>query len=104
MASNDTFASLWLTLVIVVIWSTVAAFGGCSVNDDRFHKAIRNQGLEDPVKHGYNFFECGYGDVWNEGFTAKRPLTGEPGTPRVRETVSGTVCCGILKGCTVRWE
>lgn len=75
--------------------------GGCSPSDNRFNQAIVNSGLEDSTRKGYDYFECGYGDVWVEGFTAKRPNLGTD--PVTRSTVTGTVCCGILKGCTVRW-
>lgn len=91
----------------------VAKAGGCSPSDGRFAGSMRSEGLHDAKRHGYDFFECGYGDVWVEGFTAKRTevvegekivLGGElVELPMTHMSVDGTLCCGIFKGCTVRW-
>lgn len=75
-------------------WALVAETGGCSVESGRFSSAMRQEGLTEPTQGEYDWFECGYGDVWVSSFRAKR---GEM-------PVNGTACCGIFKGCTLRWR
>jgi hypothetical protein len=90
---------LWIYIIFLVVYAVVAASGGCSPSKDRFKTSILSSGLTNPTKHGYDFFECGYGDFWVEAFTAH--LTHE--SAEVDTIVKGTVCCGIFKGCTIRW-
>lgn len=52
-------------------------------------------GYTDADVLGHRFFGCGRGDLFRSGFTA----TGPGGLP-----ASDVVCCGLLKGCTVRVE
>ncbi len=78
----------------LLIFFGMAESGGCSVNADRFRSAARNEGLTGAVQGPYNYFECGSGDTWVGALTAKRGDV----------PVSGTMCCGLLKGCTGRWE
>jgi len=89
-------------LGLFFVWWVVASFGGCSVSESRFKNAMRNEGLVDATQGEYDFFECGYGDVWVSSFTARRPAKKDnvDGT----FAVQGTACCGLIKGCTVRWE
>lgn len=60
-------------------------------------EVLRKNGFT-PVKvGGYGWFDCGVGedsDVWRTRFTAQNPKG---------ETVTGTVCEGILKGATLRF-
>jgi hypothetical protein len=77
----------------ILLYAFFASMGACSNSEVRFDSAMRNEGFTQSVQGGYDFWECGVGDVWVNGFVAKR---GE-------QRVSGTVCCGIFKGCTVRW-
>lgn len=95
--------SLLALTIFTVVHFCVAKAGGCDPSDERLRKSMKAEGLEDVQTHGYDFFECGYGDVWVEGFTAKRPEVVEAGAPMTRVTVDGTLCCGIFKGCTIRW-
>ena len=82
----------------VVVYCAVAAGGGCAVEPTRFYNTLKSEGLTTPMEQGpYDFWECGYGDVWVSSFTAKRA------SPIVDSEVKGTVCCGLFKGCTVRW-
>ena len=43
---------------------------------------------------GYDAFSCSQDDTFHTGFVAKNPKG---------DTVKGTVCCGVLKSCTVRF-
>jgi len=88
--------------VFLVVYCIVAASGGCSPDKARFRTAMQSSGLTNPTKQGYDFFECGYGDVWVEAFTAHSAQLSE--SAEVKDVVvKGTMCCGIFKGCTVRW-
>lgn len=63
-------------------------------NVDASINAIESAGLE-PVKvGGFSWFTCSDSDNFSTRFTAKNPQG---------KLVSGTVCCGILKGCTIRY-
>jgi len=57
-------------------------------------RALRSAGYTDITLTGFEPFGCGEDDLTSTGFRAKSPR-GEP--------VSGVVCCGMLKSCTVRF-
>ncbi len=81
--------------IALPIFFVVAESGGCSVNEQRFQRAARNEGLTEAVQSSdYDYFECGSGGWWVGHMDAKRGDV----------PVSGTLCCGIFKGCTIRWE
>lgn len=87
-----------LYLAVMFTWFAIAKSGGCAVEGGRFKTTIRQEGLYESVQGPYDFWECGYGDTWVSSFTAKRP------TPEGTLSVSGTMCCGMMKGCTIRWQ
>jgi len=101
--SSESSATFWGWCIALVMHFIIAKSGGCSPDGGRFQAAVRSSGLTDPVKHGYDFFECGYGDVWVESFTAHLFRPSKSGSELVNITVNGTMCCGIFKGCTIRW-
>jgi hypothetical protein len=55
---------------------------------------LEKAGYSEIQTTGYAAFECGKDDDFHTGFRAKNPA----GT-----LVEGTVCCGFLKGCTIRF-
>lgn len=59
-------------------------------------RALENEGYENIHFTGYAPFSCSDDDTFKTGFTATKPKQ-----PDV--IVKGTVCCGILKGCTIRY-
>lgn len=66
---------------------------GCTDESAAIH-TIQSAGFTSIRTTGYEPFGCGEGDVSSTGFVATN----------VRgERVSGVVCCGITKGCTVRF-
>lgn len=65
----------------------------CTDDAGTFH-ALDNQGFTDIQITGYEWLGCGKDDLSSTGFRAKNPA-GKP--------VSGVVCCGVTKNCTVRW-
>lgn len=67
---------------------------GCT-DESATIRTLRSSGFSNIRTTGYSWFECGKEDTFSTGFTATNP-TGQ--------TVSGTVCCGlIMKGCTIRF-
>jgi hypothetical protein len=66
---------------------------GCTCEDSSA-QALRGHGFTDIQWTGYSFFACSDSDTFSTGFRAKNPKG---------ETVEGTVCCGWLKNCTVRF-
>lgn len=66
---------------------------GCT--DERASRAaLESAGFSDITLTGYNWFGCGQDDSFATGFRAKNPAG---------RNVEGVVCCGLMKGCTVRW-
>lgn len=68
-------------------------FIGCT-DANRTKKTLESSGFTDIETGGFNLFACGKDDNFATDFTAKNANG---------QKVSGTVCCGILKGCTVRF-
>ena len=56
---------------------------------------LRSQGYHDIKITGYKFFAGGRDDWWQTGFIA---------STRDNVVVSGSVCKGILKGSTIRFD
>ncbi len=63
-------------------------------DDDRTIQTLNNAGFTDIETTGYEFFDCSEDDTFKTGFKAKN-INGMP--------VSGTVCCGMMKNCTIRY-
>lgn len=56
-------------------------------------RVLTDEGYEQIEITGYSPFKCGKDDMSSTGFRAKNAKG---------NVVTGTVCCGFLKGCTVR--
>jgi hypothetical protein len=95
--SKITALSLIAPLGLMGAWVATASLGGCS--DEGVHspagETLRNTGLTPVEVGGYGWFDCGQGDVFATRFTA---------TNAEGREVQGTVCKGILKGSTVRFD
>jgi hypothetical protein len=65
---------------------------GCT-DPDHTKDVLMRQGYTEIRTGGYAAFSCGEGDTYATRFSAKGP-TGLP--------VTGAVCCGLVKNCTVR--
>jgi hypothetical protein len=64
------------------------------VAPERAEETLEASGFTDIEVGGHAWFECAEGDSFTNTFTATSPKGTE---------VSGSVCCGVLKGCTVRF-
>jgi hypothetical protein len=77
---------------IAIIFST----GGMSISDTRKAELLLNtQGFTDVTFEGPAPWRCGDGDTFSRSFTA----TAKDGAP-----ISGTICEGLLKGSTIRFN
>jgi hypothetical protein len=83
-----------MNFVSVVIASIVIfCIQGCT-DPERTRSTLEAQGFTDIQTGGYEWGVCGEDDDYSTGFTATN-LQGH--------RVSGVVCCGYYKGCTVRF-
>ena len=71
----------------------IAAVCACTTDPTDATRALEDEGYTEVRTGGASFFGCGKGDYMGREFTAKN-VNGR--------TVSGVVCCGLTKGCTVR--
>jgi hypothetical protein len=81
--------SLLFCAFIILVFSIVSC-----TDEGRTVKTLEKAGYSEIQTTGYAAFECGKDDDFHTGFRAKNPA----GT-----LVEGTVCCGFLKGCTIRF-
>lgn len=63
-------------------------------NESASRTTLEDAGYSEISFEGHSFFTCGEGDRFATKFVAVNP-TG-------KKNVKGTVCCGFLKGCTIR--
>ena len=66
---------------------------GCTA-PDRTKETLEKAGYANIETGEYDFWSCGKDDDFATKFTADNPAG---------QRVSGTVCCGFLKGCTIRF-
>ncbi len=64
-------------------------------DEERSRRVLDQSGYTDIQITGYAWAECSDSDTYHTAFRAKGP-SGKP--------VTGAVCCGTLKSCTVRIE
>lgn len=67
---------------------------GCTTDHDETRNAAQALGLRDVVAGDLDPLKCGQDDKIGRSFTATN-VNGD--------RVHGVVCCGIAKGCTVRF-
>jgi hypothetical protein len=77
---------------IIALLVTVALVGCTDENATR--RTLQDSGFTEIQTGGYAWFACSEDDAFHTAFTA----TNSAGKP-----VSGVVCCGWLKSCTVRF-
>ena len=76
------------------IWLLLAApLLVCCTDEPRARRVLEEQGYADIELTGYAPWSCSNDDTFETGFRAKGP-TGR--------AVTGAVCCGAFKNCTVR--
>lgn len=75
-----------LTLILL-------ALTACT-NESSSEHALRSAGFSEITFQGYDMFACSDSDTFATKFTAKNPSD---------VFVKGTVCCGWVKNCTIRY-
>jgi hypothetical protein len=78
-------------LVILLVFALAPT--ACVDRDDT-RTTLDAAGYTDITTGDYAWFECGRDDTYATRFTARNPAG---------KRVSGTVCCGLMKGCTIRF-
>jgi hypothetical protein len=78
-----------MRIALLVIAALTA---GCTSNADSY-RALNEAGYSDVTLDGFAWLQCGKDDTFATSFRAKGP-TGV--------AVKGAVCCGLMKGCTIR--
>lgn len=81
-----------LTLV-AVIWFVFAGVV-CNVSPETAERVLQNHGLQEVRLKGHAYLACSDSD----SFSSKFEATNSKG-----ERVSGVICCGYFKSCTVRY-
>lgn len=66
---------------------------GCTA-PGKAQKALEAQGYTDIQLGGYSWAACSDDDTFSTAFEAT--------SPSGQENTKGAVCCGLLKGCTIR--
>lgn len=76
-----------LPLIVVVLLMA------CTADEEQARKVLEAYGFEQITFGGYPFYRCGKDDEFNIEFSAINVK---------KQPVSGAVCCGLWKSCTVR--
>jgi hypothetical protein len=81
-------------IVILVAIATAFALTGCT-DEGSATRVLAQQGYKNIHMTGYKPFSCSDSDSFSTGFNAMSPASIQ---------VSGTVCSGLLKGSTIRFD
>lgn len=81
-----------MKLFMVAVMSL--ALFGCETNEDEARETLEKSGFSDISTGDSTFYGCGHGDKMGREFRAKN-VAGK--------VVTGIVCCGQWKSCTVRF-
>lgn len=86
--------------LVIATWVGIALFfiflapRACTAPDDA-RRVLSQEGYTQVQLTGYRYWSCGRDDSFHTGFTALSPN---------KQTVTGTVCSGWLKGHTTRLD
>lgn len=74
---------------------------GC-VDQDTAERVLANHGVQNVELRGYAFGQCSEDDMFASEFSGtRREITASGDVVEV--PVSGVICCGLIKLCTVRF-
>lgn len=79
--------------IIASIIASMMFLSSCT-DESSSRQALQSAGYTDITFTGYSVFTCGQEDNFATGFQAKNPAG---------QMTTGTVCCGLFKGCTIRF-
>jgi len=83
------------TLKLFFAVCILCVISGCTRGDDA-KRILETQGFTEVKTTGYRAFACGEDYTFHTGFEAKAPVTGKK--------VTGTVCSGVLKGSSIKFD
>ncbi len=92
--NSTSWFGIFIILAIAMIFFIVAIGGGFSVSTERVQKVFDAYGFTNAKVGDRSWFGCGNDYTYSHEFTAVSPRGVE---------VSGTICCGISKGCTLKF-
>jgi len=72
----------------------ISLFLTSCTDEGRTRSTLHSIGFTDVQTQGYDMWACSEDDSYSTQFTATNPQG---------QRVSGAVCCGLLKNCTVRF-
>ncbi len=78
---------------MVAVLVGILGFQGCTTGGDEAKETLSKSGFYD-ISTGSVAFGCAEGDKVGRNFSA---------TNSNKQRVEGIVCCGVFKGCTVRF-
>jgi hypothetical protein len=90
---NMTFSQIIRNIGASILLLVCVSELGCTDNEGSM-RALQGNGFTDIRLTGYEWLGCGRDDSYSTGFYAKNPNG---------VYVSGVVCCGTFKSCTVRF-
>lgn len=76
-----------------ILLSCLLVLAACT-DDSATKSTLQKAGYTDIQTTGYDMFACSDSDTFSTGFRAKNPQG---------QVVTGVVCCGLLKSCTIRF-
>ena len=79
---------------LITLAAAVVLMTGCTDNEGA-ERVLRQNGYTDISITGYKPFTCSKDDVFSTGFSAKAPGG---------QTVTGSVCTGLFKSHTIRFD
>lgn len=90
-------SSLTTTLIsTALVFGLAAGFTNPAWQDQEgAAQTLENAGYDVVETGGYGWFSCGKGDLWKTDFVAKNQNGKE---------ITGTVCEGLFKGSTIRFD
>lgn len=95
MGSSSDRDLLWPVVWMLGIAVFVCALWSRDCEDrEGAHRALKGAGFTEIELGPWKWLACGSGDVFNNSFKAINPRG---------QRVSGVVCCGLWKRCTVRY-
>lgn len=88
-------------ILSVIVCAFMGLFAGCEPSHEEAMSVLESEGLHDIRLLGWKTFACSDDDDFNVEFAAKRTMLDREGHPTEID-VSGVLCCGLMKSCTVR--
>jgi len=87
-------AKIWVIVLLVIIAISITVKVSMYTSDSAEIKALQSQGFKSIDVGGWALWGCSDSDATSKHFTAINANN---------KQVSGVICCGYFKRCTIRW-